>query len=141
MTYYLQINNYSYNDQERFCIKQEGDNFSRIFDKIIDLAACKCDAYGSDVFWDMHSFVNAIKEEQSFDRLLCFRPTGVISGNVMDLCTFSKSSLSMYEKETYVWRLSHKLAINEQDKLTWVNKFERVRCKVVEDKEEIFKIV
>ena len=129
--YELIISKYSYNNSSKYYVSDPSDRISSVFDKIIEVAARKCDSYASDVFWDMYRMVEAARDEITFDRLLWFRETGVTSIDVKDLTTLDYFSLKNIASQENIWRLSHKLEIDEEiNKPVWKNVFMRVICRV-----------
>lgn len=129
--YELTIGKYSYNNPSKYYVSDPGDRVASVFDKVIEIAARKCDSYASDVFWDMYRLVEAANNETTFDRLLWFRETGVTSIDVKDLTTLDYFSLKNIASQENIWRLSHKLEIDEEiNKPVWKNVFMRVICRV-----------
>lgn len=131
VNYELTISKYSYNNSSKYYVSDPGDRVASVFDKVIELAARKCDSYASDVFWDMYRLVEAVNNETTFDRLLWFRETGVNAADVKDLTTFNYSTLKDIASQENIWRLSHKLELDEETgRPVWRNVFERVSCRV-----------
>ena len=129
--YKLTISKYGYNNPSKYYVSDPGDRIANVFDKIIELAARKCDSYASDVFWDMYRLVEATRDETTFDRLLWFRETGVNSADIKDLTTFNYLTLKDIASQENIWRLSHKLELDEETgRPVWRNIFERVSCRV-----------
>lgn len=129
--YELTISKYSYNNPSKYYVSDPGDRVASVFDKVIELAARKCDSYASDVFWDMYRLVEAARDETTFDRLLWFRETGVSSADIKDLTTFNYPTLKDIASQENIWRLSHKLELDEETGCpAWRNIFERVSCRV-----------
>lgn len=129
--YELTIGKYSYNNASKYCASDPGDRIASVFDKIIEVAARKCDSYASDVFWDMYRMVEAVRDDNTFDRLLWFKETGVTSVDIKDLITLNYSTLKDIASQENIWRLSHKLELDEEtNRPVWKNVFMRVICRV-----------
>ena len=129
--YELTIGKYSYNNSSKYYVSDPGDRIASVFDKIIEVAARKCDSYASDAFWDMYRLVEAANDETTFDRLLWFRETGVTSVDVKALTTLDYLTLKNIASQENIWRLSHKLELDEETgRPVWRNVFERVICRV-----------
>lgn len=129
--YKTTITKYSLYDKSNYSIKSMGNNVAKIFDKLIDIAACKCDKYGSDIFWDMKSLYDCIEEQKDFDRLLFFREMGVHSINVYDLKNYSFLDIKTLTEEKYIWRLQYKKIFDEEtDQIEWEISLTRVNLRV-----------
>lgn len=129
--YELTIGKYSYNNASKYYVSDPGDRIAGVFDKVIEIAARKCDSYASDVFWDMYRMIEAIRDDNTFDRLLWFRETGVTSVDIKDLTTLNYPTLKDIANQENIWRLSHKLELDkETNRPVWKNVFMRVICRV-----------
>ncbi len=129
--YELTIDKYSCNNASKYYVSDPGNRIAGVFDKIIEVAAHKCDSYASDVFWDMYHMVEAVRDDNTFDRLLWFRETRVSSVDIKDLTTLNYSMLKNIASQENIWRLSHKLELDEEtNRSVWKNVFMRVTCRV-----------
>lgn len=124
------INKYSYWNTNDYYVEDVGDRIASVFDKLIELAARKCDRYSSDVFWDMLTLNDCIREERKFDRILFFRENGVHSVDIESLENYKLYDLKRLSEELCIWRLEHKLTLNECNKSEWVTSLTRVRLKI-----------
>lgn len=124
--YQVTIRNYSYYNSDKCRIVDSGDRVASIFDKLIEIAARKCDTYASDVFWSMKSFNECVEKRGCYDKILVFRETGVLSFNVSELGSCDLYTLRTLEKERCIWRLQHKLGLDEFNKVVQESALTRV---------------
>lgn len=124
------ISKYSYQDTKDYYVENHGDNISNIFDKLIELAARKCDHYASDIFWDMKTFADIVSEGKKFDRILVFRETGVHSIDVDNLNNLWLSDVRALAAERCIWRIEYKLDLDDMGKPEWKSTLTRVYIKV-----------
>lgn len=71
----IKIQNYSCYDN--YTVADKGDNSSRIVSKMVQLAGRLCERFASDVVYDAGAYMDAIENEENFDRYLFFRENGV----------------------------------------------------------------
>lgn len=124
--YQVTIRNYSYYNSDKYRIVDSGDRVASIFDKLIEIAARKCDIYASDVFWSMKSFNECVEKRGHYDKILVFRETHVLSFNVSELGSCDLCTLRTLEKERCIWRLQHKLGLDEFNKVVQESVLTRV---------------
>ena len=113
----IKISNYSCYDN--YTIKDEGSNHSTIVTKMVQLAGRICERFASDIVYDADAFIEAIDNNEDFDRYLFFREMGVTA--------FKPENIRCIEGTDYiqVWHLTYNAETKEQ-KFTRVNvRFER----------------
>lgn len=79
----IKITNYSYYDN--YTIKVNGTNHSTIVTKMVQLAGRICEHYASDIVYDASAFIEAINNNEDFDRYLFFREMGVSTYHSEDI--------------------------------------------------------
>ena len=126
----LTISKYSYYDTNQYYVRDCGDRIASVFDKLIELAARKCDSYASDVFWDMRAVYHCIEEGRKLDRILLFRESGVHSIDIDSLRNYSYLDAKSVAAEKNIWRLEHKLFLDEFGKTQWETVLTRVKLDV-----------
>ena len=117
MTKDIKITNYSSFDN--YTVKDNGENHSTIVTKMIHLAGRICERFASDIVYDAEAFIEAIENNEDFDRYLFFREMGVTA--------FKPENIECIEGTDYiqVWHLTYNAETEEQE-LTRVNvRFER----------------
>lgn len=118
MTNEIKITNYSCYDNYTF--KDKGENHSTIVSKMVQLAGRICEHYASDIVYDADAFIEAINNNENFDRYLFFREMGVTA--------FRPEHIECIEgTDSYiqVWHLTYNAETQEQE-LTRVSvRFER----------------
>lgn len=113
----IKISNYSCYDN--YTIKDNGTNHSSIVTKMIYLAGRICERFASDIVYDANAFIEAIENNEDFDRYLFFREDGVT--------TFKPEDIECINETDYIqaWHLTYNAETEEQE-LTRVNvRFER----------------
>ena len=103
----IKISNYScYNN---YTIKEEGSNHSTIVTKMLQLAGRICEKFASDIVYDADAFIEAIDNNENFDRYLFFREMGVTA--------FKPEDISCIEGTNYiqVWHLTYNAETKEQE--------------------------
>jgi len=70
------VRRYSPYENSRFIVK---GHHADVMDKLIRLAAKLTEHYAGDIFYDLSNYEKAIEADQPFDKLLCFRETGITS--------------------------------------------------------------
>lgn len=82
------LRNYSCFDQPNFVVKSDGGNHANVMDALIRKTAKITESYASDILYDIRSLVDSIGRNESFERLLVFRESGVssflVSGDTVD---------------------------------------------------------
>lgn len=117
MTKEIKITNYSCYDN--YTIKYRGENHSTIVTKMIYLAGRICERFASDIVYDANAFIEAIENNEDFDRYLFFREDGIT--------TFKPEDIEYINETDYIqaWHLTYNAETEEQE-LTRVNvRFER----------------
>lgn len=108
----------------KYYVSNEGDNFSTIFCKLIELAAKKCDSYSSDIYYDMKAFEQAVEDREEFDSIFIFRECGVTSFSLLESNAYYMNAEQIKEHQNcHFWRLTRKYDDNIK---TFVNTLERV---------------
>lgn len=113
----IKISNYSCYDN--YTIKDDGTNHSSIVTKMVQLAGRICERFASDIVYDADAFIEAIDNNENFDRYLFFREMGVTA--------FKPEDIKCIEGTDYiqVWHLTYNAETQEQE-FTRVNiRFER----------------
>ena len=107
MSKQIKINNYSCYDN--YTVKDKGENHSTIVSKMIQLAGRLCEHYASDIVYDAQDFIEAINNNENFDRYLFFREMGVTA--------FKPEDVRCIEGTDYiqVWHLTYNAETQEQE--------------------------
>lgn len=93
----LKITNHSSYDD--YTVISNTDNISDVVDKLIRLTAKITERYASDIYYDIDSLHQCLKDHKSYDRVLFFRESGVWAVNVEYLTDFVD--------HIQAWRLTH----------------------------------
>lgn len=93
----VKIRNYSSYDD--YTVTSNTENISDIVDKMIRLAAKITERYASDIYYDIKSLYGCLEENESYDRILLFRESGVWTVNYEELDTITE--------HIQAWRLTH----------------------------------
>lgn len=93
----LKIVNYSSYDD--YTVTSNTENISDVVDKLIRLAAKITERYASDIYYDIDSLHQCLKEHEPYDRVLFFRETGV--------WTVDYEKVDRVFKHIQAWRLTH----------------------------------
>jgi hypothetical protein len=103
----VKITNYSSFDN--YVVKDKGTNHSDIVTKMVHLAGRICEKYASDIIYDANAFIQAIENEENFERFLFFREMGVTA--------FKADDVRAIEGTDYlqVWHLTYNAEIQEQE--------------------------
>ena len=123
------INHYSMYQTKDYCAHDFGSRMASIVDKLIEIAARKCDHYASDVYYDIKRLEEACDNEQKIDRILVFRETGVLSYDTSNITKNLYRDTLRDEKN--IWRLEHKLVM-DMGELTWETMLVRVYLKLTD---------
>lgn len=100
----VKISNHSCNDKG---IISQTENISSIIDKLIRLSAKLTEYYASDIVYDIESLNNAVKNGDSFDKLLFFRECGVTTRETETFNVDVLNSLLFNFTPIQIWRLTH----------------------------------
>ena len=103
----IKITNHSCYDN--YTVKDNGENHSTIVSKMVQLAGRLCEHYASDIVYDAEAFIEAINNNEDFDRYLVFREMGVT--------TFKPEDIECIEGITYIqsWHLTYDAETQEQE--------------------------
>ena len=103
----IKISNYSCYDN--YTIKDEGSNHSTIVTKMVQLAGRICERFASDIVYDADAFIEAIDNNENFDRYLFFRENGVTA--------FKPKDVECIEGTDYIqaWHLTYDAETKEQE--------------------------
>ena len=103
----IKITNYSCYDN--YTVKDNGENHSTIVSKMVQLAGRLCEHYASDIVYDAEAFIEAINNNENFDRYLFFRENGVTA--------FKPKDVECIEGTDYiqVWHLTYNAETQEQE--------------------------
>ena len=96
-------------DYPKYFVQDRGERTAAIFDKLIELAARKCDSYASDIFWDMKDFYDAIQDHREYEKYIFFNQNSV---NSVSRRTLEKMNQQDFMNKE-VWQLTAKLVKNE----------------------------
>ena len=113
----IKISNYSCYDN--YTIKDNGTNHRKKKKKMVQLAGRICERFASDIVYDADAFIEAIDNNENFDRYLFFRENGVTA--------FKPKDVECIKGTDYiqVWHLTYNAETQEQE-FTRVNvHFER----------------
>ena len=107
MTKEIKITNHSY--YGNYTIKNEGKNHSTIVTQMVQLAGRLCEHFASDIVYDAEAFIEAINNNEDFDRYLFFRETGVTA--------FKPEDVECIDGTTYIqsWHLTYNAETQEQE--------------------------
>ena len=107
MTTEIKITNYSSFDN--YTIKDNGKNHSTIVSKMVQLAGRICERFSSDIVYDAEAFIEAINNNEDFDRYLFFREMGVT--------VFKPEDVECIYGNTYIqaWHLTYNAETQEQE--------------------------
>lgn len=107
MAYKFKISKYSTWDDYTYTNK--GNNYSSIATKMVQLAGRLCERFAGDIVYDINSYSEAIKDGESFDKILFFREMGVT--------TFPKEYIERIKGTDYIqsWRLTYNPETEEQE--------------------------
>ena len=107
MSKQIKINNYSCYDN--YTIKDNGTNHSTIVSKMVQLAGRICERFASDIVYDADAFIEAINNNENFDRYLFFRENGVTA--------FKPEDVECIEGTDYIqsWHLTYDAETQEQE--------------------------
>ena len=103
----IKISNYSCYDN--YTIKDNGINHSAIVTKMVQLAGRICERFASDIVYDANAFIEAVDNNENFDRYLFFREMGVT--------TFKPKDVECIDGTDYiqVWHLTFNAETQEQE--------------------------
>lgn len=103
----IKISNYSCYDN--YTIKDNSTNHSSIVTKMVQLAGRICERFASDIVYDADAFIEAIDNNENFDRYLFFRENGVTA--------FKPKDVECIEGTDYiqVWHLTYNAETEEQE--------------------------
>ena len=116
----VKITNYSCYDN--YTIKDKGTNHSDIVTKMIQLAGRICEKYASDIVYDANAFIQAIENEENFERFLFFREMGVTAFKADDVRAIDGTDYIQ------VWHLTYNAETQEQEFKRVNVSFERSFC-------------
>ena len=107
MTKEIKITNHSSFDN--YTIKDNGENHSAIVSKMVQLAGRICEHYASDIVYDAEAFIEAINNNEDFDRYLFFREMGVTA--------FKPEDIECIDGTIYIqaWHLTYNAETQEQE--------------------------
>lgn len=114
----IKISKYSCYDNHT--VKDEGINYSSIVTKMVQIAGRLCEHYASDIIYDADAFIEAINNNEDFDRYLFFREMGVTA--------LKPESVECIDGTDYiqVWHLTYNAEAKEQEFTRVDVRFERV---------------
>ena len=94
---------------DNYTVKDNGENHSTIVSKMVQLAGRLCEHYASDIVYDAEAFIEAINNNENFDRYLFFREMGVTA--------FKPEDVECIEGTDYiqVWHLTYNAETQEQE--------------------------
>lgn len=126
----LIINDYSSYKTSAYYVEDTGDRIASIYDKLIELAFRKCDSYASDVFWDMYTFYESVRDSLPFDKILIFTQHGVSSCSTLEiLSNCVPSTIRECARQQNLWRLTHTY---NQEERQWKSCLVRIRLSIEE---------
>ena len=113
----IKISNYSCYDN--YTIKYNGTNHSSIVTKMVQLAGRICERFASDIVYDADAFIEAIDNNENFDRYLFFRENGVTA--------FKPKDVECIKGTDYIqaWHLTYNAETKEQEFIRVSVSFER----------------
>ena len=88
-------------------IATRSENISNIIDKLVRLTAKLTERFASDIIYDIDALNNAIKGNETFDRLLFFRECGVTAWATADFDESAYSAILTNFVPIQIWRLTH----------------------------------
>ena len=103
----IKITNHS--SYSKYTVKYEGRNHSDIVTKMVQLAGRICECYASDIVYHAEAFIEAIDNNEDFDRYLFFREMGV--------STFKPEDVVGINGIDYIqaWHLTYDAKTKEQE--------------------------
>lgn len=129
------ISKYSFYETKEYYVYDEGTRLASIFDKLIEIAARKCDHYASDIYYDMKRLEEAVDKERHFDKIIVFSDNAVFSYETEQLIKDVQTLPSPITDSRHIWRLEHKLSLDESDETsasaTWITTLTRVNIQQI----------
>ena len=89
----------NYSSYDTYTFTSETDNVSNIVDKLIRISAKITERFAGDIYYDIKSLCRCVEEREPYDRVLCFRESGV--------WTVSVDELDDMIDHIQAWRLTH----------------------------------
>jgi hypothetical protein len=103
-----QVKVYDYSWYDTWTITEQGDNWSSIVTKMVQLAGRYCEGFASDIIYDANAFSRAVENGNDYDKYLFFRENGVTSLSYEDLAAID------FTGYIQSWHLTYNAETGEQ---------------------------
>ena len=127
----LYLSNFSSYDTRDFIVRDEDTRTASIFDKMIEIAARKCDRYASDIFYDMLKLYECCEAEnqKELKKLIFFEPYAVNSFHIDSITENSLTNSAFTQTRQHAWLLVHRKK-KKEGCIEWETIFIRVNARV-----------